>query len=805
MHANESTTDPTKADRALKEAEKHHQALAEHSSHPGVHIPYFHALIASSSSKSVVALLSGILRVFAQRRPCHSSIVDVFFRAIIQYRDVIPLASRREVLYVIAHKVNTKQEELAAADAGESSYLRPSRPISDSLLLAFEHAIFAPAIVQPSRSAQLDPRLICWGKTVASHVFALGQDSTDSVDLPWNCLVQLALARTRALESRSQPAETAHDLIQHTAMLEWQTICALFTLESAIESTSGPSFTKDVLQGLIRFVRRSWSQWITAVSSNAPSRPKLASRLVCASFLKLAGLLKDRALVDACRQFCLSADLWSDQSITEPGLQTLAAEQFYASLVCGTFFERALVDLMVVTDRLRTIRHAIDTAILRYSFSEPERAQELVMWSINRGVVPTDSVAAAVGVAFAQHGISQYLERYMTDSRLAPKHRARIFVAHMRAYARYGSRFMSLNRAIEATRQACEVAGQLEDPAWLLRRLQSSFLAIIRRQHAPQVFELIEDVVHRHSSLFTSSFYTPILRTLLHHGHYRLAQRFFDLCLMNHPEMAKQWSPLVLSGFARGGARRLVSASTGHIREAMSSPSFRQARAVRFLSRTPPNARTLALDRERRKSADPTEPHAVLYAVRLLVRARRLLAAKRLFAAVHARAPPTLRTALANAILHGYLRRPRQQPRTVLRAYAVLCSDTDFVPDHGTVRVLVRAHLLPRAKMDATAVRKLFDDLVRSGYPDGSGTKAARETLGAGAAIRIGDFELPRVERPLKLARDVVPLYRAFVTALYKLGDIAAARKVIGIWKALQEERWVDPRWGEENSRDTRW
>ena len=214
-------------------------------------------------------------------------------------------------------------------------------------------------------------------------------------------------------------------------------------------------------------------------------------------------------------------------------------------------------------------------------------------------------------------------------------------------------------------------------------------------------------------------------------------------------------------------------------------------RAARLNSRSPCIQPTLRL---RELATRTNDPYTLVQSTKLLARVGRLHAAKSLFASLPSNTPRALRTSIANIILHNTLSRRDlsdvQQLRATLKTYAALRASPGFQPDHVTVHILVRAHLRKKAGMGADGVRKLFDDLVRSGYPGGAEPWAGSE--GPRGSVRIGDFELPLVERPMKLRQDVQPLYKSFITAFYLRGDVAAARRVVGILKVLVAERWAE-------------
>ncbi|PIL35693.1 hypothetical protein GSI_02423 [Ganoderma sinense ZZ0214-1] len=671
------------------------------------------------------------------------------------------------------------------------------------LVMSMKAAAFGSGHV--NRRSVGDSRIVGWADAVSIRVFATNPVSDETVDLRWNCLVLLALALTPSTDVVGKSALGSRDPTQQAAVVEWQTVCVLAALENLLRScknSCAAPFDDDVLLGLVQVLRNLWRDWIAVHPSVAPPRSPLVTRLICASFLRIAGQLKDKSLVDTCREHTVAAGLWAMDFVeasTEDGLQEMAIEQLCASLACGIFFERALVDLVVCLSHVGTIRGAVDEAILRYARADPEYAQELVAWSSSRNIVPTPAVVATVGTALARHGIGDFLDRYLNNARLPPELRAKVLSAHLRMYVRYGRRFMDPREVADAMGRAFALMPQLEDQTRLCTTLQSALLAMIRHQSAKVLFELVKDAAAQHSSLFTSTFYTRLLRVLLQHRQYTLARRALAHAVQRCPDMASGWTSLVLFRFHRQGAHRLASrlASRTQIEE---NPSFVRIRAL---------SHSLHSRRRREFSATSTlvstvssnhDPRAWLYAVNTLAGAGRLHAAKQLVSRVCARATLALRTSLCNAILHAYLLQPgssnRQRLRSVVAAYGELADLCAFIPDHVTVNILMKAQLRLRGDVDAMGARGLFDALVARGYPIGQPRGNVPIHLPFGTSVSaspvprifVGDLEVPRIDAPLSFRRHVEPMYKMFVKAFYLRHDVAAARKIIGMLKVLEAQ-----------------
>ncbi|KAI0707413.1 hypothetical protein C8Q76DRAFT_800739 [Earliella scabrosa] len=790
-------TDRTNAEQILNRARRHFHALCGKTTNADVYLPYFHALLIAPTTSTVDELIACFARLLMEGVHVDVHTVETFFRALLHPASGISATSRELFLRALARGLQSHTD--ASERRSGHIKLQQHRDVQ-TLVVALDNAVFGGSrVVSHADGTALDHRISQWSTEVARRVFAIAPDSIDTVNLRWNCLVLLALARMRSASGKGHSVAPSRDPVQQAAIVEWQTVCILTSMDTLVSSSefTAQSIDKTVLHGLSQVVRRVWRDWTTLSSSVSPPRPPLVKRIISASFFKIAGLLKDRALVDACREFCIEEELWSFREsapATAEGLHSLAVEQLHASLTCGIFFERALVDLMMYTTSMSMLRGPVDASITRLSRVDPEQALELITLATSRGVVPTAEVVAAVGATLAERGISNYLDRFLTNARLSPDLRVKVALAHLQMYLRYGRRFMDPDQLVAVADELFALAATLEEPKALFVNLRSSLLLLIRHQRAAQAVRLVEDLPSRYPTAFPEAFYTRLLYALLQHRQFRLALRTLMRCLPLYPEMAQRWTPLVLSRCIRAGARRLVSklsrrTGTRHPMEAYRAVPARR-RVLELLH---------GLNPQPGASPYATDPHQWRHTVHMLVRAQRLHTAERFFQAVHARAPARVRTSLGNAILHGYLLRRRtsnrQRLRRVMDAYGLFRREYRFAPDHVTVNILLKAHLRSVADVDGPCARRLFDVLVRSGYPTGvvaTGDDGGRPPFGTKSgpvgSVVLGQLEIPRVNRPLEFRRHVQPLYKMFVKAFYDRRDVVAARKVVGILKVLESQ-----------------
>ncbi|KAI0714298.1 hypothetical protein C8T65DRAFT_738765 [Cerioporus squamosus] len=779
-------TDPSSAENMLTTAGKYYFSLYTTTSHPDGHAVYFDALAASPFSSPMQGFIASLVDALRERRHPQDGFVDAFFNLVLRCDNQIPGPLRDELLSVVS-------ETVAGANNPRTDFdgTQPAAFNTGALISALVRTLFRRG------AASGDERISQWSAVLANRLFPPTCAVKSATDVRWNCLVLLALARRGSFDGSGQVVATVADPVQHAAFVEWRTVCVLAATENLFRSgeSHGTPFADNVVQGFAHVIRKVWREWTSIDPSVAPPRSILVKRILCASFLRLGGQLKDKALVEACREYCVLEGLWAvreTQAATVAGLQILAAEQLYASLVCGTFFERALVDLVVYTTDLQILRGAVDTAVVRYCRVDPEHAQELVAWAKSRAIQPTDTVVADVGVALAKRGISSFLDRYLDDIQLAPGLRAKVASTHLRMYMRFGRRFVNPIEVVEKMDAFFVLAAQLETPGSFLPTLRAVLLVLIRHQHAHKVVKMVEELSVQHPLWFSDRFYTRLLRALLDHRQFRLAQRTLSFCSSTYSQNAERWTSLVLFKLYRARARTLV---TRLLRQPRTSRA-----ALLALERTRTRHSALVKAARRSPSNVGTEdPHAWRQTVNTLVRKGAFIQAKQMFSAVYKRASPCTRTSIGNTILHGYLllrtSSNRRRLQMVVDTYRQFEEQYAFEADHVTVNILLKAQLRSVQDVDAHMARQLFDVLVRRGYPTGAGGgKLDTPPFGMDASpvetVIVGHLEIPRVDAPLLYRRHVEPLYKMFVKAFYQRGDVAAARKVLGIMKTLQAQGW---------------
>ncbi|KAI0833323.1 hypothetical protein BC628DRAFT_1308336 [Trametes gibbosa] len=781
------------AGRMLSIARGCYTAIRHTSSHPELHLSFLEALLVQPTPEHVQEFTSHVAKILTRFDHLHTSLRRTLFRTVVAHAGVGGSSeTKKTILQALAGHV-----AMSYPPAATSSQVECPNPLPDvySLTYALERSLFEAGPSAEALFSVADDSLMRWARIVSRRVFTAAPDDDYVDDLRWSCLVLLSLVQTRSADWTGMSVELSSDPIRRAAVMEWQMVCIVAAVENLLggkRSSPDDVIPMNVVQGLCGVIRKLWSDWTAIPPAIAPPRPSYVSRLICASFLKLAGRLEDRVLFDACRGYCEATELWAiDESApnTTIGLHVLAVEQLYAALRCGTFFERALVDLVVCTTDMGILTSAVDTAAVRYASADPEHAQEFLSWARHRGIAPSGEAIACVGCALARHGIASYLDLYIHHPSLSAEERVRVAVAYLRMFNAHGHRFLHPMAAADLAARATSLATQVTNPGHLLRFLQSTLLRLIREGWAARAVAITEDIATRYPATIPAPIYSRLLFALLRHREFKLAQRMLTHCAPLYPHMASTWKTIVTLRTMQGGANRVACKSASKTGQTLRTMAVASRRAYRGNPKGVSSSRLLALYTA---TSDPT---TALYTLQILLRARRFQAANELYMRIGQKETAEVRTTAGNMILDGVTNRTSrgQRSRAFVHTFKTFTGKHAFEPNRITVNIMLKV-LLSEIGLGASQARALFDDVIRMGYPTGAvpqgmeGVVPKTRLAPLSSPLLVGDVEIPQLTSPITYTRHVRPLYKMFVKTFYALGDVQAARKVIGIMKVLEAQ-----------------
>jgi len=296
------------------------------------------------------------------------------------------------------------------------------------------------------------------------------------------------------------------------------------------------------------------------------------------------------------------------------------------------------------------------------------------------------------------------------------------------------------------------------------------------------------------------------MRTLARFRQLRLTSRLFRLVSTFPTRSADDLRRKVTLNLASAGASACARKvyRTGIRRKGWRTARESMARAVDFRMRSP--SPLYALRVLPILARNPSHGPTIKYAVGILVRARRLYTAIKLLGRTYQLLDPTIRTSICNTIIHGRLLcldvRNRRRVQSVLRTKELLEKKFAFTPDRTTVNIILKATLQWPKMMDPPKLKKLFDHVVRMGYPISPKWCSQGDVpFGTQVSSTSENFNLLGLSSTISFGRHVRPMYKMFIKAFYVRHDVSAAKMIIGI---LKEEEVLAMRRREEWNRARR-
>ncbi|KAJ7052596.1 hypothetical protein C8F01DRAFT_1170541 [Mycena amicta] len=531
-----------------------------------------------------------------------------------------------------------------------------------------------------------------------------------------------------------------------------------------------------------------WNIVLALATLERSIQPNHAIRnAVMAAFFRLAGKTRDRRLVDVCRQYCISQELWHADAVQA----TLLTDYAHAALYTRSGGWDELFDT-IPSEMYPTVADGLLRSLLPL---DAAAGQTLYAFCQRKNISISAHSVYILGVTLAQMYFPSQALAFLRDERLSLDQLEDLFnriLAHtFRDGPLAAALFPILKRLyIDTDRKPAE-------------RVKFSIryaLSILADSNFPAQSAALLRVLHkRQPTFFSSHYFLRIMRTLV---------RRRRLAAVSLLEPMQSFPPLARQNFRRKLALRL--AQTGAHTLAQYTYRFggmkAQRRTAREVLASAVRFRVNYRDgRPLRRSAGkimavvarrPKDIPTVKFGVALLSRIGRIRDAKRVLADARAAGvDSTAITWLGNAILNGALHRSKNKHarlvRHVLNNREQLQQRVGFSPDRVTVNILVKVLLRWTGYMTAPRVRRLFDHMIRIGYPAPAGWRtrggvpfATKNTMGLGSDA-ITALKLPPF---ISFERHVRPLYKMFIKALHLQGDRQGAGKVVGILRAVEEE-----------------
>ncbi|KAI0951194.1 hypothetical protein AcW1_008301 [Taiwanofungus camphoratus] len=809
-----SATNVTLSERSLHLARRHYDRIHYSSAKIDLHVPYLEALLSHLTPEHISEAVHRLCELLARLDFVQPRLLALLFQAVLRPDHELPPSLKLELLLALRQRLS----KVSDTQAGTLQYAYPHsshrgppdfvesviRSQSQSLTVinvghlanCLKDALFSRR-TWFSSSAPLHRGLSEWALSLVQAVFLSDSGDGAIVDSCWSCLVLLAIVNNPHGNKQGYKAITWHRGFYRPAVADWQTICILASLENIFHSVSRePSlpFTDDVQRGFGRILEALWSNWSVLVVPES-LRPTFVQRVICASFLRLAGRMGNRNMFNACNHFCSTFKLSSasDSGIMSTiGIRSFAQEQLIASLSCGSSVEVALASTKEALGSRQMFSAVVSEAVSHYSCVNVHIACEVLGTARRVGIAVSSDSVTRLTIALATQGLGEVALRQMENAHLTSQQHMQIMGPLMLLLGRHGRRY-SAQFVAGVTEAMDKLFSFQTPPISLRRRLEKALLVMPRFGQASKALAILTTIVNVQPSYFEAYFFRALMNVMLDHRQFGLAKHVFELHNKLYPlDPSLSTRSFVLRCF-RGGAgvlaSRVVRAAGQPMRH---STAISLVRMVRFRWRTPAPSSTLRIPALLTRHSMYSRPLA-RYVLHLLVRSGRLRAAKKLYGQLQEHQSRVTQTALGNSILHGsILRRSRRNARKMRKALDTLdemVKKFGFIPDRVTVNILLKVLMLWTKQVDSKKLRTLFDHMLRSGYPSGGVPFQNMSPVPFGSAVTTPvTFEIPKITSGISFTRHVRPLYKMFIKALYIRGDVFAARTVLRILKAVEVE-----------------
>ncbi|KZT73626.1 hypothetical protein DAEQUDRAFT_683936 [Daedalea quercina L-15889] len=792
------------ADQRLKWIEDHYSVLHQNPS-VDIHVTYLEAMFSSHVALHLQRATGRMSELLTWYHGCSPSLLNLLWHVILQPPVAVQENLKAAVLGAIwcrlLHSSHGQNGPFANPLATPSNISDPTGltdgrlacplvPASSIDLVPFlrDALFFRPSARTGPASRD---EISAWTLSSARKVFSPDHLDKDSLEHRWSCLLLLAVASS---PGRTSSASVTSTYTKWGAVVDWQTICALASLQNTLRSTGRPlgfgvPFSNDAVQGLNGVLGALWGRWSSLPDLDHAARPRVVTRAICVSFVHLAGRFKNRRVVDACHQFCIARHLWNEEESGSPGLRSLTQEQLVALLLSGHNTEMAVSATLYCVEDEDLLSDIFSAAITAFAREDVALATELRSVARRVGVRLSTDSSVQLARCLAQHGSIASAKRYLSDAELSLDQRLTILHEILTQLVERGHGFRTVHFTSDLAGAMVKYFASTCPPATARSIIESTLLFMPRFQHSKAAVAVAEAIVQTDQSYFSPAFFESFVRNLLRHRQFRIARHVYELCqrLDISDKISSDWFIDQLSNHGASTLARNFARSQPPSISGISAV----ARIVKFREHPPPHVRTFRITKFLQHRLGQTQSGVAEHrALEVLIRAGRIRVVKKLYDQLRQSQSPSSRTAIGNSILHKSTqhRSLSQRHRGSKKAVRTLHELTEryaFLPDRVTINTMVKAYMQWTQGLTAKQLRALFDHFVRTGYPTG-------DTTASGVPFATAEgpppVSLPKVDGPLSLVKHVKPLYKMFVKAFYRRGDANAAGVVIGILKAVDAE-----------------
>ncbi|KAI0319201.1 hypothetical protein OF83DRAFT_837425 [Amylostereum chailletii] len=768
------------------------------------HIPYLRTLQSLRRSRATIELSGWLCFLLGRRSPVPSSVQDFLWTVVLDKN--LPLLKVSTRLKLTRRLLDTLSQRILSeapspADSGlptasdsevvdnKAIDADPSFPVnSTDLFRQLSLGLFG-RTSNPRTPSQLAVR--SWATYQVQAMFAPALD----VNARWRNLRLLALTNAQILTFPTidfSPIRGPGNL----DVVDVKVVAVLSIIERIANAHR-------LSPELYTFVKALWRMWQDAIQEDRTVHPALI-RPILISFLRLASHARD----DQLRQGCLhiantgfwTFDLGDDYARRQ--VQLLVAEYVAASAACGmTVWEEILDALPHYVAFPQWHSMLIGQALMRLARVDAQRAWEMYdLWhghlELPKEVVPRLCLELLRGnqVDLAIPLLAQCTFEGVTG---------RNFLADaLFSLARRKKRFVDVELLMILGKALLEMSSSpLPLPLSYRARISWALVTMVSSGDVITAMAVLRNIqVTQPSYLPPQSMFT-LLRALLHHRAFKQAARLVREQELAYPNNVASWRRTLLLHLVTKRATNLSArvAKTFHDKSLVHT-LVRRSRYGKHATH-PTSLSAFRVLQSLRQRGGPGK-NGFHYGLRLISKTRSHAAIEEVFRTTVESSTRNC-TAAGNVILHRYTtaRGGRTKPlRSLIRAVDTLRRERNFVPDHVTTNIILKAILgLPSRLLDSVQTRRLFDTLVSKGYPAGARFSMDNPpfgTKGGVEGIAISGYDLPPMAGTMSFARHLRPFYKMFAKAFFWRGDVLAARTVVGILKEVEGEMAAEQRQG---------
>ncbi|KAK0503742.1 hypothetical protein EDD18DRAFT_475035 [Armillaria luteobubalina] len=780
-----ASTDPT----SLRLARHHYEHLRNSPIDVNVHLAYYRTLMALGTQQSAAEVLHHVSIIFETSSNPAPKIIE-FIWPIVLNQDVPDVAGEHVLSMLWMRLTQVKEVNLHSkrAPTPGATRVHDAHPKKRSpVVIGVRHlaAGFGMTFL-PHFYVLLPPSVQQWVRGQAYSVFNPQNDAS----WRWRQLKLFLLHSSKSAGTLGQPLISLTALPDHPA-LGWSTVLVLASLEALVKD--GNPLSPTAIQTVLRNL---WKVWQSSAQGNP--RPRFVERAVIASFLRLGVHTSDRSLLDTCRRYILSEDLWTTRKdhTRDEKLQiiSLAADFVVCYFRCiSPRWDDALRVVSMArdgpnpSDVLKVVFRMIMTADTQSAFA-------LYLHSQEADIVLAPSIVCALGFLMVPIQPERSII-FLRDPRIIPQRRTHLLQAISRALFRHGVRYLSESSSgtlgYYLLHSPDSEYSSLLVP-WNRGHIQHTLTVLGQSGYSALAFGAVQRIHCSNPKFFSIRFLTGFAQLLVRQRKFRLSVRLYTTLFergMDAGQLETFRQRLVCDIFRNGGtlvARKIATSTSTDTRERMSSLSG-------FRLRDPPRSMTRNIFSTLREN--PSDVASIKLGIYILTKARRPVAARNLYARSLQYLDVPGRTHVGNMILHrtfqSFRIRNAQLVRKVIANRDYFVKRFGLLEDRVTLNIILKAVLRWKTAVDAFAVRMLFDEMVRLGYPvDARWLPREDVPFSTPPESRVG-FTIPELDEDISFERHVIPMYRMFITAFFQRGDVEAARLVVAILKTEIAKRRV--------------